>query len=97
MTDGQEKTLSNFAVRVRQIMQLCDKLRRENCEIREQLDVKNSEIESLTMKFRQLERQYENLKTARIIEVKQGDFTRAKTKIDDLINEIDNCIRLLNE
>ncbi|MDR1562429.1 MAG: hypothetical protein LBS54_05010 [Dysgonamonadaceae bacterium] len=97
MTGEQEKILCDFEGRVRQLMKLCDKLRKENRELNIMVAGKDSEIESLIQKNEQLQIQYENLKIARIIEVKQGDFTRAKTKIDDLVNEIDNCIRLLNE
>ncbi|MDR0713118.1 MAG: hypothetical protein LBF89_02520 [Bacteroidales bacterium] len=97
MTDEQEKILCDFETRVRQLINVCDKLRHENRELKASIAGKDSEIKSMIEKNDQLQRRYENLKTARIIEVEQGDFTRARAMIDDLINEIDNCIRLLNE
>jgi FtsZ-binding cell division protein ZapB len=97
MTGEQEKILCKLEIRVRQLIDKCDGLRRENHELKADIAGKNSEIESVTGRNEQLQKQYENLKTARIIEVRQGDFAKAKMKIDDLINKINDCIRLLNE
>jgi predicted nucleic acid-binding Zn-ribbon protein len=96
MTGEQAKILSDFHARVRQVMFISERLRVENSELKEQVAVQKKEIEALTAEKAKLQAQYENLKTARILEVRQGDFARAKKRIDDLVNEIDGCIRLLH-
>jgi predicted RNase H-like nuclease (RuvC/YqgF family) len=96
MTGEQAKILTDFEARVRQVMQISEKLRQENSELIKQTAAQKKEIEALTAEKAQLQAQYENLKTARILEVRQGDFAKAKKRIDDLVNEIDGCIRLLN-
>jgi len=97
MTGEQEEILADFELKVRQLMQLCGELRRENAGLKTLTTGQIKEIERLTEDKKQLQSQYENLKTARIIEVRQGDFASAKQRIDNLVNEIDGCIRLLKE
>jgi len=38
MTDEQQKILTNFETRVKQMVLLCDKLRKENAELNNRLD-----------------------------------------------------------
>jgi cell division protein FtsB len=97
MTGEQFKIISNFEARVRQLMFLCDKLREENVELKNQIAGQKVSNESLSEENKQLKEKYDNLKTARIISVRQGDFAKAKKRVENLIQEINECIALLNK
>jgi hypothetical protein len=97
MTEEQEKVIAIFEARVSQIMQLCDTLRDENAALRQQVKALESAHEQLENDKRAIHTKYDNLKMARIIEVKQDDFKIAKQRLSQLVKEVDQCIALLNE
>jgi regulator of replication initiation timing len=96
MTDEQAKTVSDFESRVHHLMYMYDRLKQTNTELIAENDAIQTKIKTLTEENTQWQAKYKNLLTARIIEVKREDFTRAKQQIDSLVNKIDDCIRILN-
>jgi FtsZ-binding cell division protein ZapB len=96
MTDGQTKTLRDFERKVRRIIDLYSELKLKYSELNGEVVVQRAKIEALTEENVRLKSQYESLKIARFLEVKQGDFAIAKERIDRLVNEINDCIRLIN-
>jgi hypothetical protein len=97
MTEAQSKLLSVFETRIRQLMILHDELRRENLDLKLQLDTLKNFYENLDTENKTIKVKYDNLKMARIISVKQDDFKGAKNRLSDLVKEVDKCITLLNE
>jgi hypothetical protein len=97
MTEDQLKLAANFEARVRQLMFLCEELKRKNAVLEESLTSETEKSRSLQEEIKDLNLKYDNLKFARIIEVKQGDFQSAKKRLSKLVREVDKCIALLNE
>ncbi|MDR0864856.1 MAG: hypothetical protein LBO74_07990 [Candidatus Symbiothrix sp.] len=97
MTEEQSKLLSVFTTRVHQLMLLCDDLKNENNDLNQQLYTLKTAYKELEEENKTIKVKYDNLKMARIISVKQDDFKGAKSRLSQLVKEVDKCIALLNE
>ena len=97
MTDAQKKTLTEFEARVRQLMFMYETLKLENDELKQQIVGKNEQLLQASGEIKSLKAKYDNLKMARIIEVRQDDFKGAKQRLSKLVREVEKCIALLNE
>lgn len=97
MTDDQRKMLSVFEDRVRKLLYLCDTLKTENADLRNQLSAKEAELRTADLKMQDLKSQYDNLKIARVVTIQQGEIKGAKQRLSKLVREVDRCIALLNE
>jgi FtsZ-binding cell division protein ZapB len=97
MTEEQTKLLSVFEARVRQLVFLCDELKNRNKTLEGQLASLQQAYAVLQTENEQGKAKYDSLKVARIISVKQDDFTGAKARLSKLVKEVDKCIALLNE
>ena len=97
MTDAQKKTLTEFEARVRQLMFMYETLKLENDELKQQVAGKGEQLLQASEEMKLLKAKYDNLKMARIIEVRQDDFKGAKQRLSKLVREVEKCIALLNE
>lgn len=97
MTNDQKKVLTDFEARVRQLMFMCEDLKRENAELKEQLTAKSELYQSALVEIKELHTKYDNLKIARVISVKHEEIKTAKQRLSKLVREVDKCIALLNE
>lgn len=95
MTEDRTKLLVNLEVRVKQVMLLCDKLKQENSQLKDELVIKKEEITRINNEMSLLNEKYDNLKTARTITAASVDVDTAKTKLSKLVREVDKCISLL--
>ena len=95
MTEDRTKLLVNLEVRVKQVMLLCDKLKQENSQLKDELVIKKDEITRVNSKISLLNEKYDNLKTARTITAASVDVDTAKLKLSKLVREVDKCISLL--
>ena len=50
----------------------------------------------LKEKLENLEQSYQNLKTAKMIEINNGDVAKSKQRFEALVRQVDKCIALLN-
>ena len=97
MTDAQKKTLTEFEARVRQLVFMYETLKLENDELKQQVAGKGEQLLQASEEMKLLKAKYDNLKMARIIEVRQDDFKGAKQRLSKLVREVEKCIALLNE
>jgi hypothetical protein len=97
MTEDQAKLLYAFEDQVRKLISICNQLKLQNSELELRLAGLQKSYEGLNEENKTMRVKYENLKTARIISVKQDDFKGAKNRLSDLVKEVDRCIALLNE
>ena len=88
MTQDQDIELRNFEARVRQLMLAYQEERQRNAELQKKLDA-----QSCVEKWK---KDYEMLKTARMIEVSGDDVKESRAKLNQLIREVDKCIALLD-
>ena len=96
MTDEQEQLLTEFQVRIRQLILLCDKLKSDNNKLSVQLEEKNASILSLNQEIQLLNTKYENLKVARGLSFQSEQGAElAKARLAKLVREVDKCIAML--
>ena len=95
--DANEKILNTFTTRVRQMILRFDDLKKEILDLQMKLEERDNRIRDLQEKLAQTQRDYENLKMAKMIEVSDSDLEGAKKKVARLIRDVNKCIILLNE
>ena len=92
-----EKDLAAFQTRVRQMILRFQELKQENQELYAMVEENEQQIEQLKARLAQQERDYQALKTARMVEVSGGDIEGAKDRIAALIRSINKCIAVLSD
>jgi predicted nuclease with TOPRIM domain len=97
MTDEQQKTLTNFELRVKQLMLLCEKLRKENAELGTRLEEREDALNEAKEAIRSLNAKYDNLKLAKMLSHGENDVKSAQQRVSRLVREIDRCIALIHE
>lgn len=91
------KILKLFTTRMRQMILQYKQVKLENEELYAMVDLRDSEIKQLKLQLEQAKNDYESLKTARMLEVSDGDMETAKKKLAAMIREVNKCITLLSE
>lgn len=97
MADKNEKTLTLFTTRVRQMILQYKEAKEENRGLQAKLDERDEEIKLLKGQLNQLQTDYELLKTAKMVEITDGDMEAAKGRLAKLIRDVNKCITLLSE
>ena len=88
MTEDHKRLLAVFDVRVRDLMEFCDRQKQKINELESSLAQKT--IEELNAKC-------DNMLTARVVSVNEGEMKSARMRLSKLVREVDKCIALLNE
>ena len=96
MTNEQEVALLNFEARVRGLMMAYQEVKQKNAELQAQLDTCQRQLAETQESVARLKRDYDTLKTARMIEVSGDDVKESRAKLAHLIREVDKCIALLD-
>ena len=97
MTGDHNKLLAVFEVRVRDLLALCEKQRRIIDEQMMALNAKDAELQQVKEKIDELNAKCDNMLTARIVSVSEGEARGARMRLSKLVREVDKCIALLNE
>ncbi|MDD7706814.1 MAG: hypothetical protein PUJ13_10635 [Bacteroidales bacterium] len=95
--DAKEKTLTTFSTRVRQLILQFRELKAENNELYAMVDERDKKIKELESQVAQKQTEYESLKTAKMLEITDGDLDGAKKRVARLVREVNKCITLLSE
>ena len=95
--DAKEKTLTTFSTRVRQLILQLRELKAENNEPYAMVDERDKKIKELESQVAQKQTEYESLKTAKMLEITDGDLDGAKKRVARLVREVNKCITLLSE
>ena len=96
MTDEQEKLLTEFQVRIRQLMLFCDRLKSDNAKLSALLEEKDAEVKTLKEEVELLGIKYENLKMDRALSSQDGQGAeKAKARLAKLVRDVDKCIAML--
>lgn len=95
MTDSEKQQLKQFEAKVRQLIRQYNALMAENKELKELNAQLDGTIKELNGRLDVVQQDYRNLKTARMIEVSDGDMAHAKQTITQLVREVNKCIGLL--
>lgn len=97
MTTEELKLLSTFETQLQHLIFLHNDSKREIENLKEQLEVQKHAYQTLEAKFQELENNYDNLRAAATISLEGGDIRETKSRLSQLVREIDKCIALLNQ
>lgn len=95
--NSNEKILTTFSTRVRQMILHYSKMKKENNDLYEMVDERDSRIKQLEARLTQAENDYNSLKMAKMIEISDTDMNGAKKRLAKLIRDVNKCITLLSE
>ena len=95
--DPNEKTLTTFETRIRQMILRFQELKKENTALHVQLQKDEQEILNLKSKLAQADSNYNSLKMAKMLEITDGDLEGAKARVSNMIREVNKCISLLSD
>lgn len=96
-TTSSTEILNTFTSRMRQLVLRFSEVKKENEELYAMVDQRDKEIVLLKDQLQQAQRDYNSLKTARMLEVTDGDVEGAKKRIAGLIREVNRCITMMSE
>ena len=94
--DANEKSLTLFQTRVRQLILKFSEIKKENEELYAMVDQKEAEVKQLKAQLAQAQNDYNSLKMARMLEITDGDLDGAKARVAKMIREVDKAIKLLS-
>jgi predicted RNase H-like nuclease (RuvC/YqgF family) len=94
---SNEKTLTTFETRIRQMILRFQELKKENNALHAQLKKGEQEIQDLKSKLAQADTNYNSLKMAKMMEITDGDLESAKAKVSKMIRDVNKCISLLSD
>lgn len=94
--DANEKSLTLFQTRVRQMILKFSELKKENEELYAMVDQKETEVKKLEAQLTQARNDYNSLKMAKMLEITNGDLESAKAKVAKMIREVDKVVKLLS-
>lgn len=95
--EANEKTLTLFTTRIRQLILQFKDMKKENADLYAMLDERDARISELEAKLAQAQNDYNSLKMARMIEISDGDLEGAQKRLAKLIKDVNKCITLLSE
>lgn len=95
--DANEKTLTLFTTRIRQMILQYKDTKRENDSLYVMVDERDAKIKQLEARLDQARKDYNSLKMAKMIEISTTDLDVAKKRLSKLIRDVNKCITLLNE
>ena len=95
--DANEKTLTLFATRIRQMILQYKDVKKENTELYAMVDERDARIKQLESQLTQAQNDYNSLKMAKMIEITDSDLESSKKRLSKLIRDVNKCITLLSE
>ena len=93
----EEKVLTTFQTRVRQLILRFQELKKENAGLCAKVEENEKRIKKLEEKLTQKERDYQSLKMARMMEITDGDLEGAKDRVAKMIRDVNKCIAVLSD
>ena len=91
-----EKALSNFETRVRQMILRFQELKKENESLQTLVEKNEQDIKSLQAQLTQAGNDYQSLQMAKMMDITDGDLESAKARIAKMIREVNKCITILS-
>lgn len=94
---GREQILiSGIEHKVRKLFEQNRFLKNENSELHQHINTLKNELEVLTIELEKKRNELLKISLAKTLEAEYG-VEESRTKIDDLIKEIDRCIEVLSD
>ena len=92
-----EKVLTTFQTRVRQLVLRFQEVKKENADLYAMVEDNDKRIKELEEKLTQMEKDYQSLKMARMMEITDGDLEGAKARVASMIRDVNRCIDVLKD
>jgi predicted nucleic acid-binding Zn-ribbon protein len=92
-----EKALSTFETRVRQMILRFQELKKENEQLQALVEKNEQDVKALRAQLTQADNDYQSLKMAKMMEITDGDLESAKVRIAKMIREVNKCIAILSD
>ena len=92
-----EQALANFQTRVRQMILQFQELKKESNDLRTIIAKNEQDMKDLRAKLAQAENDYMSLKTAKMMEITDGDLESAKARLARMIRDVNKCIAILSD
>ena len=89
------KVPDRFLLMIRQLLLQDKGLQEKHHLLEEQIAALDKQIGELVERNQELEKQYSDLKLAKILELGDSDTRNARQRINHLAREVDKCIALL--
>lgn len=97
MTEDSKRLLVSFESRFRELLAACERQKERIQELEEALKMKNAELGKAFEDIKELNAKCDNMLTAHVLSVREGEVRNAKSRVSKLVREVDKCIALLNE
>jgi chromosome segregation ATPase len=97
MIDDQKRLLAVFEVRVRDLLDICNRQKQKINELACSLESKDKELGQAMQTINELKAKCDSILTARIVSATEQEVKSAKMRLARLVREVDTCIALLNE
>ena len=95
--DSNEKVITQFETRVKQLILKFQELKKENQDLYAMVEKTEQEVKDLQAKLTQKDNDYNALKMAKMMTITDGDLEAAKARIQKLIREVNKCITLVSD
>ena len=95
--DSNEKVITQFETRVRQLILKFQELKKENQELYAMVEKAEKDIKDLQARITQKDNDYNALKMAKMMTITDGDLEAAKARVQKLIREVNKCITLVSD
>ena len=93
----EEKVLTTFQTRVRQLVLRFQEVKKENTDLYAMVEEHEKRIKQLEEELTQKEHDYQSLKMARMMEITDGDLEGAKDRVAKMIRDVNKCIAVLSD
>ena len=97
MSDKKIDSANKLESQVIMLIENCRKLREENGKLKEDLALKQKELNEAQAKIVELNANYDRLKLAKAYGWDEKSKREADARIAQLVRDIDKCLGLLNE
>ena len=93
---NEQILISGIEYKVRKLIEKFERLNKENNDLHQHIDALENKVKALSSELEEKRNELFKISLADTLEIKYG-VEESKTKIDDLINEIDLCIEVLSD
>lgn len=93
---NEQILISGIEYKVRKLIEQFGSLQKENNDLHQHIDALENKVKALSLELEEKRNELFKISLADTLEIKYG-VEESKTKIDDLINEIDLCIEVLSD
>lgn len=92
-----EQVIKDFSTRVRLLLGEYEKVKVELEKTKKELEIQKQNAKDMELLATAYQKDYENLKMARMLEVSGVDIDDAQKRIQRLIRDVNKCITLIGE